>query len=157
MVKTASKSIVLASAIALRERLLTIAEAVWVFFRPSRLFDGLPWRGIWEAKERRLLMVMSRAWMILASIAYLAHYFFLIVFSTWSRCCSGCIFERPCAAFCWLQPYCMPRLGSTDSDLSTVSPVRWRCGSSCTPKHWSLSGIPSTLGCFVSCCCRSVC
>ena len=76
MVKTASKSIVLAAAIALRERLLTIAEAVWVFFRPSRLFDGLPWRGIWEAKERRLVMVMSQAWMILASIAYLAHYFF---------------------------------------------------------------------------------
>ena len=58
----------------LRRRWLVFAQAVRVFFQPLRLFDGYPWRGIWEARERRLVVVMSRAWLILAAIAYAAHY-----------------------------------------------------------------------------------
>ncbi len=60
----------------LHRRWLVFAQAVWVFFQPLRLFDGYPWRGIWEARERRLVVVMSRAWLILAAIAYAAHYLF---------------------------------------------------------------------------------
>jgi class 3 adenylate cyclase len=59
----------------LREGWLSFAEVVLVFFWPGRLFDGYPWRGIWEAKERLLVTVMSQAWLVLAAMAYIAHYF----------------------------------------------------------------------------------
>lgn len=60
----------------LREWWFAFLEVVIVFFWPARLFDGSPWRGIWEAKEQLLVMVMSQAWFLLAAIAYVAHYFF---------------------------------------------------------------------------------
>ena len=60
----------------LRRRWLVFAEAVWVFFQPSRLFDGCPWRGIWEARERSLVVVMCKISLILGSLAYAAHYIF---------------------------------------------------------------------------------
>ena len=76
MGKAKSKHSALEKTQLLRDGWLSFAEAVLVFFWPARLFDGYPWRGIWEAKERVLVVVISQAWLVLAAIAYVAHYFF---------------------------------------------------------------------------------
>jgi hypothetical protein len=53
----------------------TFLQSIYVLFNPSRLLDGYPWRAIWEARERRLVIVTSQAWFILATLAYAAHYY----------------------------------------------------------------------------------
>lgn len=50
-------------------------QSIYNLLAPSRMFEGYPWRRIWEAKERRLIIVTSQAWFILATIAYAAHYY----------------------------------------------------------------------------------
>ena len=54
----------------------TFLQSIFALFNPSRLLDGYPWRAIWEARERRLVIVTSQAWFILATLAYAAHYYF---------------------------------------------------------------------------------
>ena len=60
---------------AISERWSSLVESIYTLFAPLRLFEGSPWRRIWEAKERRVIIVTSQAWLILATIAYAAHFY----------------------------------------------------------------------------------
>ena len=60
---------------AIRERGPSLIESIYTLFAPLRLLEGSPWRRIWEAKERRAIIVTSQAWLILATFAYAAHFY----------------------------------------------------------------------------------